>query len=78
MAKRAAIEYLQETMVLTDQDLGTLGKSLDELMRDTPMMQVAAVRIRKIVQKSGPVATEGLKAVIFNLLSSVAQKALFG
>lgn len=76
LAKNAAVAYLRETTILSDADIGTIGHSLDELMSDTPMMQVAAVRLNKIVKEAGPVVIEGLKAILFNLLTDPAKKAL--
>lgn len=76
MAKKAAVEYLQLKTILRREDIGTIGQSIDELMKGTPLIQVAAARINDLIDKAGPAVQEGMKAILWNFLSTAAQKAL--
>jgi hypothetical protein len=76
-ALQAAKELAAESL-MSDEDLGTFGQSIDELTRETPRTQLAIVRFKKIMDKAGPVVTDGVKSILTSVLSEAVKKQLWG
>jgi hypothetical protein len=74
----AAREYVREIEHLSDNEKGILERSLDDLIRDTPNTQVAALRFKQYGTKAGHAAMEGLKAILIQVMAEAAKKAIFG
>ena len=73
----AAREFAEEIEGLSDEERGILKKSLDDLIRETPQTEVAALRFKRLVAKSGKVTLEGFKHILIDIVSEGAKKILF-
>jgi hypothetical protein len=69
----AAKEYADELEKLDQEDSALLKQSLDA---DTPQAKVAAVRIKKVLAKVGPVAGGMLRDLIVDFASETAKKII--
>jgi hypothetical protein len=74
----AAREYVRELDRLTENERGILERSLDDLLRDTPNTQVAALRFKTLTAKVGPAAIEVLKGILIEVVKESAKKAIWG
>jgi len=75
---KAAQELSDELDNLSPEERNLLKKSLDDIVRDTPQTTVAATRFKKLIAKAGPVAAEGFKKILLDLISETAKKAIWG
>ncbi len=73
----AARELIAEVENLKPEEAESLNKSLDDLVRDTPSTQLAAIRFKKFLPKAGKEIAEGLRKIIVDIASEAAKKALF-
>lgn len=73
---KAAKEFAHELDNLNEDEKTILEKSLEDLARDTPNTQVAAVRFKKLVAKAGKGAAEGFKSILVDVLSETAKKLI--
>ena len=63
---------------LTSSVREKLKQSLDDLYRDTPQTEVAAVRFKKIMAKVGKESYAAMNEIIIGVLSEAARKCIFG
>ncbi|MDR7451568.1 MAG: DUF2321 domain-containing protein [Armatimonadota bacterium] len=63
---------------LSSSEREKLKQSLDDLYRDTPQTEVAAVRFKKIMAKVGKESYAAMKEIIIGVLSEAARKSIFG
>jgi hypothetical protein len=70
--------YAQELQALTPEEGVQLAVSLDELVNDTPMAQVAAGRFKRLVTKAGGEAPGFSKEMLAYLVSETVKKAIWG
>ena len=78
-AKLKAAQELSDMLEdLSPEERGMLKKSLDDIVRDTPQTTAAVNRFKKLVAKAGPVAAEGFKKILLDLISETAKKAIWG
>ncbi len=75
---KAAKELSDEIDNLSPEERELLKKSLDDIVRETPQTTVAATRFKKLIAKAGPVAAEGFKKILLDLISETAKKAIWG
>jgi hypothetical protein len=73
----AAQEYADELEGLNEKEKSLLMKSLDDITRDTPQTEVAAVRIKKLLAKVGPAAAAVMQDMIVKVATESAKKVLF-
>ena len=73
----AARELAAEIEGLTDSERAFLTSSLDDLVRDTPQANVAAVRFKKIVSKTGTAVAQGFKDILINIVSETVKKLIW-
>ncbi len=73
----AAREYVRESERLTDNEKGILERSLDDLVRDTPNTPISVLRYKQLVSKMGAAAAEGLKTILFGLLTEAAKRQIW-
>jgi hypothetical protein len=73
----AARELISEAENLKPEEKESLRKSLDDLVRDTPGTQVAAIRFKKFVSKAGKETADALRKIIVDVASETAKKILF-
>jgi len=74
----AAREYIRELERLDANERGILGRTLDDLVSDTPNTPVAAMRFKQLVLKAGPVAMEMLKTILIEIMAEPAKRAIWG
>ncbi len=72
----AAKEFTHELDNLNEDEKAILEKSLEDLARDTPNTQVAAIKFKKLVAKAGRGAAEGLRSILVDVLSETAKKLI--
>jgi len=63
---------------LSSSEREKLKQSLDDLYRDTPQTEVAAIRFKKIMAKVGQESYAAMKQIIIEVLSEAARKSIFG
>lgn len=74
----AARELAGEAEHLSTEEKQQLADSLDDLTRDTPRTQVAAGRFKRLVAKAGVETGNALRAVLVDVMSEAAKKAIWG
>lgn len=74
----AAKELAYEIDALTPDEKKILSESLDELIKDGPKTQVAALRFKKYMQKAGQEIGVAIKQIVIEIGSEAAKKAIFG
>jgi hypothetical protein len=67
-----------ELQTLTTEERVQLAQSLDDLVKDTPMAQVAAGRFKRLASKAGRGAPECFKDVLVDLVSETVKKTIWG
>jgi hypothetical protein len=75
---RAAKGLADELDELTREEREKLKVSLDDLIRDTPQAQTAAVRFKRYAAKAGPVAGQGFREILTDLVSETVRKTIWG
>jgi hypothetical protein len=73
----AARELVGQLEILDIPEKTLLNASIEELVRDTPKAPAAAIRFRSLVSNVEPLALEGLKQILFNVLSDPVRKMVF-
>jgi hypothetical protein len=73
----AARELALEADHLSDEERKQLAESLPDLARDTPRTQVAATRFRRLAAKAGAETANALRAVLIDVMSEAAKKAIW-
>ena len=74
----AAQELAKETKGLSSEDKDILKNSINEIVKDTPSSQVAALRFKNIMVKSGKVAAGMFKDILVEIVSEAAKKVIWG
>lgn len=72
----ALLQLTQEFEGLTDADREALRTGIDDLIRETPRTEVAAVRVKKILRKVGDGVLQAFKNLAVEVLTESAKKAL--
>jgi hypothetical protein len=62
---------------LSDDDREVLEKSIDEMVRDTPNANIAAVHFKRIMSKVGPQIALTFKDILVNVLSETVKKLIY-
>lgn len=75
---KAAKELAGEIENLNDEEKRILKQSLDELVKDSPNTQVAALRFKRLMSKTGKSSADALKDILVNILSESAKKLIWG
>ncbi len=73
----AANELANELDSIDDQDRNILKNSINELTRDTPSTQVAALKFKKVMAKAGNSAASMFRNILTDVLSETAKKILW-
>jgi len=74
----AARELALEAGSLSSDERGQLIASFDDLTRDTPRTQVAVGRFKRLAAKAGVETASALRAVLVDVMSEAAKKAIWG
>lgn len=73
----AAQDLIEELAAIEPHEREILKKSLDDLVRETPHMPVAETRFKRLVAKAGAGAADTLKALLVDVLSEAAKRAIW-
>jgi hypothetical protein len=63
---------------LSQEDRDRLKGTLDDLIRNTPQTEVAAIRFKKTLAKLGKEGAGAMRDIVVDIASEVAKKALLG
>jgi len=74
----AARSLADEIDGLSEPERITLKSTLDDLIRDTPMTAVAAVRFKKLVARGGKQVADAFKDILVDIVSESVRKSLWG
>jgi len=72
----AAQELADELEGLNDEERALLKKGLEDLVRESPNMEVAGLRVKKVLKKVGTGGVEIVRSILVDVLSETARKAL--
>ena len=75
---KAAHDLANEISEIEKGERDILNQSLDDLVRDTPQTEVAAVRFKRIVSKLGPEVAGAFKTIVINIASETAKRIILG
>ena len=75
-ALRAA-EDLAAELELPENEINALKATLPTLVSDSPQTTVAASRFRRIITHAAPVAIDGFRTILANVVPEAAQKIMF-
>jgi hypothetical protein len=73
---RAASDLADELEGLSVDDRELLKKSLEDLVRDSPATELAAVRVKRTLLKAGKTGADAIRSIVVDILSEAAKKAL--
>lgn len=74
----AAEELADIVDEFTEEDKKILSSSLQDLVRDTPRSQVAAIRFKKIVSKASENIGFAFKEILFDVATEPVNKLIWG
>ena len=72
----AAKELAQKMEGLTEEERELLARSLDNLVRDTPQIPVAATRVKRMLTKAGGAALQAFRDILVDIASETAKKGM--
>lgn len=72
-----AIELLEAGTNLPAQEVQQFRDDLTELTKDSPRVQAASERFKKVLSKVTPSIASGVREIIVDVLSEAAKKAIF-
>lgn len=75
---KAVHELTQELDNLTSEEKEMLGKSIDDIIKETPETKLAVTRIKKFLPKIGKEAGNILKDLLVDIASESVKKMLWG
>ncbi|ANK85648.1 MULTISPECIES: DUF2321 domain-containing protein [Rhizobium] len=73
---QAAQELADEIVEIDRADLDRAKAALIALTSDTPQTAVAVVRVKKMLEKAGPIIGGGIKDILVGIVTEAAKKAL--
>ncbi len=73
---QAATHLIDELDELTDDERAKLKASVDELVREAPSSELAAMRVKKAFLKVGKAGSQALRDVLVSVLGEVAKKSV--
>ena len=75
---QAAVDLVELTGNLSDEELSQFRDDLGNLTKDSPRIQVASVRLKKTMAKVGISIAGSVKEIIIDIISEAAKKAMWG
>ena len=78
IALDAAKELAEELDGLTPDEREIVQESIADLVRDSPRTEMAAVRLKRLLRKTGGGAASAMKNIIVSVATEAAKKALLG
>ncbi len=76
-AELKAANDLAEESELSESDAKSLKATFPDLVSDSAQTTVAASRFRRLVTKAGPLAADGFKTILVNVVTEAAKKIMF-
>ena len=73
----AAVELAKEIGELSAEDAEVFEASLPDIVRETPMTDVAAHRVRKVLSKTGREVASALRDIFVDIVSESAKKIIW-
>ncbi len=73
---RASAELIDELDELSETEREKLKASVEDLVRDSPSAEVAALRVKKAFLKLGKLGSESLRALLVDVLSEAGKKMM--
>jgi len=64
-------------MQFAEQDQAELADLIENLVVETPKTTVFASRLNKLLAKASPIASEGLRTILVDVLAESAKKMLW-
>jgi len=74
----SAVELIEAGAELSAEELAQFKEDLNELTKDSPRLQVASLRFKKVMSKVGSSIAGGVREIVVDVLSETAKKALWG
>jgi len=74
----AAVELIEAGDKLSQEELQQFREDLSELTKDSPRVQVASLRFKKVMNKVGSSIANGVRDIVVDVLSEAAKKAILG
>ncbi len=74
----SAVELVEVGADLSPEELQQFRSDLDELTKDSPKVQVASLRFKKVMGKVGTSIASGVRDIVVDVLSEAAKKAVWG
>jgi hypothetical protein len=74
---QAARDLVLEAAKLTEEERQELGRSLDDLVKDTPRTPVAVLRFRRLVLKAGGIIESGLREALGDIMSERVREGIW-
>ena len=76
-ALHSAKELVEELDQLNRDEKDKLNGSIEELVRNSPKAQVAAVRFKNLMEKAGGIAADAMGGILGNVVSEAIKKLIF-
>jgi hypothetical protein len=73
----AAKELISESN-LSAEEQEQLGKTLPDLVAETPKTQVAVARYKRLIEKAGNLTADGLQKILVTIVSEAIKTQMFG
>jgi hypothetical protein len=74
---QAARDLVLEAAKLTEEERQELGRSLDDLVKDTPRTPVAVLRFKTLALKAGGFIASGLREVLSDAVSDEVRRMIW-
>jgi hypothetical protein len=75
LAVTAAGEYAAEVKLEIDQN--ELADIIEHLIHDTPKTTISVSRMKRALEKAGPIVAEGFRKILVDVIAETAKKTLF-
>jgi hypothetical protein len=77
-ARFQTAKLLLDESDLSPEENELLMESLKDLTRESPRMEIAILRVKKLIPKAGKLAFQGLKHLAIDMATEAAKKQLAG
>lgn len=77
-ALKASQELINEIEKLSKEEKEILQKSIEDLIKESSSKEVAVLRFKKYAKKGGQELFNGLKNILFDIVSETIRKQIFG
>ena len=74
---QAAREVVAELENIEPEERDILHKSIEDLVNETPKTELAAIRFKKAIAKSGKEAVGALKSILIDIVSETAKRIIW-